>query len=147
MNRRQKIAWFQLAVVSIAAVASVILMGVFLRKYQYELSEAWWIGSAYPTPLLVLTALAPVFIRKKRGRIDFDERDLLIDRQAAWIGFVSSYAFFIVICFTIWVAAGFDKPIPAYWLMRVVLGGWITAIVAHALTTLICYGRGGKDRE
>jgi len=146
MNRQQKIASFQLVVVGIAAVASVILMGLFLRKYQYGLSEAWWIGSAYQTPLLVLTVLAPVFIRKKKGRIDFDERDLMIDRQAMRIAFLTSYAFFIVVCFTTWVAAGFDKPIPAYWLIRIVLGGWITSVVAHALTTLIKYSRGGKER-
>jgi len=96
--------------------------------------------------LLVLTVLAPVFIRKKKGRIDFDERDLMIDRQAMRIAFLTSYAFFIVVCFTTWVAAGFDKPIPAYWLIRIVLGGWITSVVAHALTTLIKYSRGGKER-
>jgi len=147
MNRRQKIASFQLAVVGIAAVASVILMGLFLKKYQYGLSEAWWIGSAYPTPLLVLTVLAPVFIRKKKGRIDFDERDLAVDRQAMIIAFGTTYVFFIAVCFTTWVAAGFDKPIPAYWLVRIVLGGWVTSIVAHAVTTLVCYGRGVKSGE
>ena len=72
MNRRQKIAWFQLAVVGIVAVVSVILMAFFSRKYEYEFVEAWWIGMCYPTPLLVLTVLAPVFIRKKKGQIDFD---------------------------------------------------------------------------
>ena len=147
MNRRQKIAWFQLTVVGIVAVASVILMALFVRKYEYKFVEAWWIGSVYPTPLLVLTVLAPVFIRKKKGQIDFDERDLMIDRQAAWIAFGTSFAFFILVCFTTWVTAGFDKLIPAYWLMRIVLGGWVTAVVVHALTTLVCYGRGGTKEK
>jgi len=145
MNRGQKIAWFQLAVVGIVAVASVILMALFARKYEYDLAEAWWIGSAYPTPLLVLTVLAPVFIRKKKGQIDFDERDLMIDRQAMVIAFGTTYVFFIGVCSTTWVAAGFDKLIPAYWLMRIVLGGWVTSVMAHALTTIVCYGRGGGD--
>lgn len=147
MNRGQKIAWFQLGVVGIVTVASIILMAIFMRKYEYEFLEAWWIGSAYPTPLLVLTVLAPVFIRKKKRQIVFDERDLMIDRRAMVIAFGSTYAFFIAVCFTTWVAAGLDSLIPAYWLIRIVLGGWITAIVAHALTTLVCYGRGGKDGE
>lgn len=145
MNRRQKIAWLQLAVVGAAAVMSVILMAFFTRKYAYGFSEAWWIGSAYPTPLLVLTVLAPVFIRKKKGQIDFDERDLMIDRRAMVIAFGTTYVFFIGVCFTTWVAAGFDKPIPAYWLVRIVLGAWITSVLAHALTTIVCYGRGGKN--
>jgi hypothetical protein len=122
-------------------------MMLFVRKYEYGFLEAWWIGSAYPIPLIVLTALAPVFIRKKKGQIDFDERDLMIDRKAAWIAFSSSYAFFIVVCFTTWVAAGLDKPIPAYWLVRIMLGGGITAVVVHALTTLVCYGWSVKGEK
>ena len=145
MNRGQKIAWFQLGVVGIVAVASIILTVLFLRKYEYGLSEAWWIGSCYPTPLLFLTVLAPVFIRKKKGQIDSDERDLMIDRQAMIITFGTTYVFFIGACIAAWVAAGFDKLIPAYWLMRIVLGAWVTSIVAHALTTIVCYGRGGGD--
>ena len=147
MNRPQKIAWFQLAVVSTAAVMSVILMAFFMRKYAYGFSEAWWIGSAYPTPLLVLTVLAPAFIRRKKGQIDSDERDLMIDRKAARIAFGTTYAFFILVCFVTWVGVGFDKPIPAYWLVRIVLGAWLTSVLAHALITLACYGRGGKGEK
>jgi hypothetical protein len=147
MNRFQKLAWFQLGVVGIVTVASIILMALFVRKYEYEFLEAWWIGSGYPTPLLVLTVLAPVFIRKKKRQIDFDERDLMIDRRAMVIAFGTTYVFFIGVCFTTWVAAGFDKPIPAYWLVRIVLGGWVTSVVAHALTTIICYGWGGKGEK
>jgi hypothetical protein len=147
MNRRQKIAWFQLAVVGLFAVASIILSGLFVRKYEYGFLEAWWFGSGYMIPFVALTVFAPIFLRKKKRQIDFDERDLMIDRQAMVIAFGSTYAFFIAVCFTTWVVAGFDKPIPAYWLIRIVLGGWVTSVVAHALTTLVCYGRGGKDGE
>jgi hypothetical protein len=98
-------------------------------------------------PFVALTVFAPIFLRKKKGQIDFDERDLMIDRRAMVIAFGSTYAFFIAVCFTTWVVAGLDSLIPAYWLGRIVLGGWITAIVAHALTTLICYGRGGTDGQ
>lgn len=142
MNRAQKIAWFQLAVVGVFAVASVILTALFARKYGYELQEAWWIGSGYATPLLVLTILAPVLIRKSKGQIDIDERDMMIDHRATLVAFGTTYVFFIGVCFTTWVAAGFDQPIPAYWLLRIVLGGWMTSVVAHALVTLFCYGRG-----
>ena len=147
MNRQQKIAWFQLAVVGTAAVMSVILMAFFIRKNAYGFSEAWWIGSGYSTPLLVLTVLAPAFIRKKKGQIDSDERDLMIDRKAARIAFGTTYTFFILVCFVAWVEAGFDKLIPAYWLVRVVFGAWITSVLAHALITLVCYGWGGKGEK
>ena len=148
MNRGQKIAWFQLGVIGIVTVASIILMAIFMRKYEYEFLEAWWLGSGYACPVLTLTVLGPlVILRKRKGRIDCDERDLMIDRRAMVIAFGSTYVFFIGVCFTTWIAAGFDKPIPAYWLIRIVLGGWVTSVVAHALTTIVCYGRGGEDGE
>jgi hypothetical protein len=147
MNRAQKIAWFQLAVVGMAAVASTILMALFLGKYAYGFSEAWWIGSGYSVPVVALAIFAPVFIRKKKDQIDFDERDLMIDRKAMRITFATSYAFFVAVCMMTWVAAGFDKLIPAYWLVRVVLGGWVTSVVAHALTTIVCYGWEGKGEK
>ena len=147
MNRHQKIAWFQLAVVGLLAIASIVLSSLFVKKYEYTILQAWWLGAGYMTPLVALTAFAPMFFRKKKGQIYFDERDLMIDRQAMLTAFGSTYAFFILVCFTTWVSAGFDKPIPAYWLVRIVLGGWITSIVAHALTTLICYSKSGKGER
>lgn len=147
MNRGQKIAWSQLTVVGVLAVASVILTVLFARKYRYELQEAWWIGSGYATPLLVLTILAPVLIRKRKGRTDIDERDVMIDHRATLAAFGTTYVVFIGVCFTTWVAAGFDRPMPAYWLMRIVLGAWIASVVAHALATVVCYGRGGNEDE
>lgn len=148
MNRRQKIAWFQLGVVGAAAIMSVILMGLFVRKYEYGFIEAWWIGTGYSVPCIILAVLAPpVIFRKKKGQIDFDERDLMIDRRAMVIAFATTYAYFIALCMMTWVVTGLDKPIPAYWLARIVLGGWITSVVAHALTTIVCYGWGGKDGE
>ena len=146
MNRGQKIAWFQLGVVGIVTVASIILMALFVRKYEYEFLEAWWLGSGYACPVLTLTVLGPLVIfRKRKGRIHCDERDLMIDRRAMVIAFGTTYVFFIGACFTTWIAAGFDKSIPAYWLIRIVLGGWVTSVVAHALTTIVCYGRESSD--
>ena len=144
MNRAQKIAWCQLILVGIAAVASVILTGLWMRKYEHGFAQAWWFGSAHPTILIALTVFVPLFFRKKKGQINFDERDLIIDRQAARFAFTASYGFFIVVCFTTWTAVGFDSQIPAYWLARIALGGWIIAILAHALAIIVCYGWGGK---
>jgi hypothetical protein len=148
MNRAQKIAWFQLAVVGIAVVMSVILTLSFRRKYGYEFVEAWWLGAGYPTLLLIFAVLGPSLIfRKKKGKVDFDERDLMIDRRAMVVSFGATYIFFILACFVTWLAAGLDGPIPAYWLLRIVIGGGVTSIVAHSLTTLVCYGWGGKGGE
>jgi uncharacterized membrane protein len=148
MNRQQKIAWFQLVVIAIAAVASVVNSGLYMQKYGYTFLKAWWFGTGWPVILCVLlVVLAPVFFRKKKGQINFDERDLIIDRRAARIGFGASVFFFIAVCATIWVAVGIDTAIPAYWLGRIILGGWLTAAVVHAITTVVCYNLGSKGEK
>ena len=148
MNRQQKVAWSQLAFVGAAGIFSVIAMVLFVRKYAYGLAEAWWIATGYAAPLLILAVIAPpVIFRKRKGRVDCDERDLMIDHYATRIAFGACFVFFVGVCMTTWIAAGVESMIPATWLTRIVYIGWTTTVVAHALTTVVCYGRGGIANE
>jgi len=148
MNRQQKIAWFQLVVIAVATVASVVNSWLYMQKYGYTFLRAWWFGTGWPVILCIsLVVLAPVFFRKKKGRINFDERDLIIDRRAVRIGFGASFFFFMAVCAAIWVTVGIDTAIPAYWLGRIILGVWLIAALVHALTTIVCYGWGGKGEK
>lgn len=146
MNRWQKIAWLQLTIITIAAILSIINSVPYMHKHGYTFSQAWWLGTGWPVILCFFgVVLAPIFVRKKKGQINFDERDLIIYRTASQIGFGASFFFFIAACATIWVTAGIDTPIPAYWLGRIILGGWLTTATVHALTTIIFYGLRSKD--
>ena len=148
MNRMQRIAWCQLGFVGGAVVFSVIAMGYFVWRYEYTFSEAWWIAVGYAAPLLILAVIAPpVIFRKRRGRVDCDERDLMIDCTAARIAFGAAFVFFIGVCVTTWIVVGVDSMIPAVWLTRIVYIGWVTAVIAHALTTVVFYSRGGLANE
>jgi len=146
MNRQQKIALLQLTIIAIAAILSVINSVPYMHKHGYTFSQAWWLGSGWPVVFCFFgVVLAPLFLRKKKAQINFDERDLIIYRTASQIGFGASFFFFIAACATLWFAVGIDTPIPAYWLGRFILGGWLTAVTVHALTTIVCYSFGGKD--
>jgi uncharacterized membrane protein len=147
MNRRQKVAWYQLSLVAAAAVLGVVLMAHFVRIYEYSFVDAWWYGMGYAVLVLILTVFGPLFFRKKKGQVDYDERDLIIDRRAAWIAFGATYAYFILACMITWVVAGVESLIPAYWLTRIVIGGWVTAIVTNAAMVLVFYSRGVKDGQ
>lgn len=148
MNRMQKIAWCQLALLGAAGVVSLITMAFFMRKYGYGPAEAWWLAASYAAPILILTVIAPPFVfRKNKGRVNADERDLMIDRCAMRMAFGAAFLFFIAVCMTTWIAVGVDSMIPAVWLTRIVYIGWTTTIAAHALTTVVCYNRGGIANE
>lgn len=81
MNRQQKIAWFQLVVITITVVVSIANSWLYMQKYEYTFFKAWWFGTGWPVVLCIfLVVFAPILFRKKKGRLDFDERDLIIDR-------------------------------------------------------------------
>jgi uncharacterized membrane protein len=145
MNRQQKVARLQLIIIAVAAILSVVNAMFYMYRHGYAFSQAWWSGSGWPVVLCFFgVVLAPLILRKKKGQISFDERDLMIESRASRIALGVSYFFFIAACATLWVSVGIDTPIPAYWLGRIILGGWLTAALVHALTTMICYAWAGK---
>jgi len=144
----QKVAWFQLSLLVVMAVLSVIFMFHFRTKYEYGYLYAWELGAAHAYPMIILIVLGPlIFFRKKKGRVDYDERDLIIDRQSAIASLGAYYAFSVVVFVAMWATMGMDTPIPMHWLGGILLGGFVFAVIAGAVTTLICYGRGVKDGE
>ena len=148
MNRMQKIALCQLALLGGAGVFSVITMAFFVRKYGYGPAEAWWLAAGYAAPILILAVIAPPLIfRKSKDSVNDDERDLMIDRCAMRMAFGAAFVLFIAVCMITWIAVGVDSMIPAAWLTRIVYAVWTTTVAAHALTTLVCYSRGGMANE
>jgi len=94
-----------------------------------------------------LTVFGPLVFRKKKGQVDYDERDLIIDRQSAVASFGAYFAFSVVVFVAMWATMGMDTLIPIHWLGGILLGGWVTMITAGAVTTLVSYGRGVKDGQ
>jgi hypothetical protein len=148
MNRQQKIAWLQLIIIAICAILSVINSMSYMHKHGFTFSRSWWLGSGWPVVFCFIgVTLSPFFLRKKKGQINSDERDLLIGNKASQITFGASYSFFIIACSALWYTVGIDTPIPAYWLGRFILGGWLTSVLVHATATIVCYGRGAKGEQ
>lgn len=142
MNKTQKVAWFQLIVIALAVVASVGNSFFYMYKYEYSFSKAWWFGTGWPTIICVfLVVFATTFSKfyRQKGEIPFDERDLLIQRQASRFGYAAAFIFFVASFIITSKVVGMDTLIPAYWLARFFLGGWLTMAVAHAITILVCY--------
>ncbi|MBL7106978.1 MAG: hypothetical protein ISS77_05175 [Phycisphaerae bacterium] len=154
MNGTQKGAWFQLIVITLAAIASVVNSFLYMHKYGYSFSKAWWFGTGWPVIICVfLIVFATTFSKtfskfyRKKGAVLFDERDLLIQRQASRFGYAAAFVFFVASFIITSKVVGMDTLMPVYWLGRFFLGGFFTASIVHAITTLILYGRGGKDGE
>ena len=81
MNRTQKIAKFNLVVMSIALGLSALAVGVSYFVIGLPIRRA--VGGLGLLGICGLLGLTPILFRKEPGEVDFDERDLLIQRKAA----------------------------------------------------------------
>lgn len=143
MNRWQKIAWFNLIVMTICLAACFVLaITVSFRR-----------AAIPPTPLflviipsLVLVAISKFIFRKRDKQVDFDERDRQIHKKSHSVGllaFALAMVAEIMICF---FAVGPRGTLlyPLVLLLIICIGGCIW-IAADSIAILVQYGRGGKD--
>ena len=143
MNRWQKIAWFNLAVIVVCTVSAA---GLTIRlAFQYGFPSAF--GGTGLLGFACLIALGPALFRNKRGEIAFDERDVNIERRAVRYGTTASYFYFVIVCIGTWLIVGFDSQISAGVLPMLVVGGFLVVNIVQSVTTLVEYGRGCEKNE
>lgn len=138
MVAQQKIAWFNLAVLT-AAVSTYIIL--------------WLLIGASPAlgafGICGLLGLAPiVFRRDGRRHVAFDERDQLISTRATLLGFRIFWISFVAACMLIWGVIAYihgRDTVPVDVLPLVVLGGWFIFMLAHSLALVIQYARSSHE--
>ena len=131
MNRAQILAWFRLRVFAIAGVMCLIAISIsFLSE---ELIIAY-IGLFILAIGSLIMNLAPVLIRKEPGKIAFDERDNMIERNTHLIGYCILWCFFIITCMVVNVAIG----------SIILIAALVTIKFVESIAVLIQYSIGNK---
>jgi len=129
MSAMQKVAWFNLAVVllSLGAVLSLLPI-VGTQRAQAGLA------------ILGLFGLNPLFLRRKRGRAVFDERDTLIQRRSV----IVAYTIFWVAMFGVSGLAalvyGLDGSVPVEVILVFPAYAAMVLLAAMSVATLVQYG-------
>ncbi|MHC4365617.1 MAG: hypothetical protein ACYS18_11870 [Planctomycetota bacterium] len=134
MNKAQKIAWCNLAVLIAGAVLVTVLaiIGAFKSALVASLG------------IVVLVGILPLFFRKKRGHVDFDERDQLIRLRALFFASSVSFWLLIVQCVLQIFKVGPRGSVPVGTLVGTVYGALVAFVIAKSLWTLIEYRYGKK---
>ena len=155
MNRHEKIAWFNMVVISVSIVLYLILF--FSLSTSYSLNVSLKISHA-AFALIGFIGLGPTLFKKKRGEphntllydAELDERDMLIQRRAKLQGFS---AFWIILVFSVmiaWVFLRFISPdgtgagpisvtIDVDMFPLMLFPGFIIIMLADSLSTIIQY--------
>jgi hypothetical protein len=143
MNRAQKIAWFLITVLSVTAVLTLVAFGILYAIFGVPIAFAAF-GFA---GLSGLAGFAPMIFKKDAGAVDFDERDILINRRAALAGAMCSFLFVGLACMVPFFVLGPMSSIRVGWLPSIFGGAGLTIYIVHSVMILVQYGREGKSNE
>ena len=143
MNRAQKIAWFLLTVLSVTTVLTLAAFGILYAIFGTPIAFAAF-GF---TGLSGLAGLAPLIFKKDEGAVDFDERDIQINRRSAIAAFGCSFLFTGLACMVPFLILGPTSSIRVCWLPAIFGGTGLTVYIVHSVAILVQYGKGGQSNE
>ena len=148
MNKSQEASWIALLLVvpvwAICGQLPVLLIYLegpsFLHLFSFAC--ATMIGGLSWLLLLFFNRK-----RKRKAKIEFDERDKLILIRSTLAGYVVLWIYFIAACIYVWLTASPDRSISVNVMPIVIVEGIAVFIFVQSITTLIQYGRAGKNGE
>jgi len=145
MNRAQKIARFSLIVIFIALTLSVIAVGVLYFVVGLPIQRA--LGGFGFIGICGLTGLSPILYKKERGKVSFDERDLLIQKKASLAAYLIFWFLFVLAAMIPFFILGPRGTISVKYLPAMVFGGMVTVMLVQSIVTLEQYGWRNRREE
>lgn len=143
MNRAQKMAFFTVIVISIALATSGIAVTILYFLWGFPKASA---GLAF-MGITGLAGFAQMIFKKDKGKVEFDERDIIIGRRSALAGFTTAYLVFGLACMTPFFILGPHASIKVTWLPMIFMAAGISHFYVLSIATLIQYRKGGAKNE
>ena len=141
MNRAQKMAKFTVVVIAASCILSgvAVLVGYFLVGVPKAYAGLAFMG------ISGLAGLAPLIYKKERARVTFDERDHMINRRAALVGFAAAYLVMGLACMLPFFVLGPRASVSVGNLPLIFMGGGLSHYFAYSLAILLQYGKEGAN--
>jgi hypothetical protein len=143
MNRMQKIAWFNLIVVSLALGLSVAAFGVAYFIFGLPANRA--AGGFGLIGIMGFSGLSPVLFRKDKSKVQFDERDTAIQRKSVSTAYALFWVLFVAAAMIPWFVIGPNGTITTNYLPWMVFGGMFFVMLVQSIVTLNEYGWRNKN--
>ncbi len=143
MNRAQKTAWFTVVVLAIALGLSLaaFCVGYFVFGVPANRAAA---GFGF-MGIMGLLGLIPILFRKDKRSVQYDERDVMIQRTANLAAYGAFWVLFVAAAMIPWFVAGPNGTITVNYLPWMVFGGMSVVMLVQALVTLNQYGWTGQE--
>ena len=145
MNRYQKLAWFNLIVITATIIITTTAIAIEFHIRGYS-TIGWW--------FVVIGALLSHnrFLFKKpqgQNKVVCDERDKFIIKRAVSFAYTTFWIVFFVSSFAVHIFMGMGpkSSVPTITLPLMAIGGAVFMQVVCSVAILVQYGRGGKENE
>ncbi|NIP23767.1 MAG: DUF2178 domain-containing protein [Phycisphaerae bacterium] len=140
MNRYQKLAWFNLIVITATIIITSIAVAIEFHMRGYSTIGIWFVA------ILVLLKFKPFLFKKPESRsgVVCDERDSLILKRALSFAFKAFWWVFVLSSFLLWWFIGPRNSVPTLTLPLMALGGALFITIVCSVSILVQYGRTGK---
>jgi hypothetical protein len=142
MNRYQKLAWFNLIVITATIIITSAGIAIEFHIRGYSSLFLFFIAP------LVLLRLKPFLFKKPESRsgVVCDERDEFIVKRAVSFAYTTFWIVFFVSSFAVHIFMGMgpDSSVPTITLPLTAVGGALFMKILCSAAILVLYGRGGE---
>ncbi len=145
MNRTQKMAWFTLIMLALAAGLSSAAFSVAYFIFDLPANRA--AGGFGFIGIMGFVGLAPLIFKKDKSRVQTDERDLLIKQKAMLAAYSVFWVLFVAAAMVPWFIIGPDGSITVNYLPWMVFGGMFVVMLVQSIVFLEQYGLKSKGEE
>ncbi len=143
MNRYQKLAWFNLIVITATIIITTTAIAIEFHIRGYSTIGGWFVA------ILVLLRFKPFLFKKPQGqnKVVSDERDKFIIKRAVSFAYTTFWIVFIVSSFAvhIFIGMGPKSSVPTITLPLMAIGGALFMKIVCSIAILVQYGQGGGD--
>jgi hypothetical protein len=145
MNRYQKLAWFNLIVITATIIISTTAITIEIHMRGYST-----LGLFFIAPLALLK-LKPLLFKKPQGqsKVVSDERDNFIIKRARSFAYTTFWIVFFVSSFAVHILKGMGpkSSVPTITLPLMAVGGAIFMQIVCSIAILVQYGLGNKGEK
>ncbi|MHC4125745.1 MAG: hypothetical protein ACYSRR_04735 [Planctomycetota bacterium] len=145
MNRYQKLAWFNLIVITATILITTTAVAIELHMRGYSTIAPGFIVIG------ALLKLNPFLFKKPKGRnkVVSDERDEFIVKRAVSFAYITFWVVFFVSSFAlhIFMGMGPKSSVPTITLPLMAAGGAVFIKIVSSVAILVQYGRTGKGEK
>jgi len=140
MNRQQKIALIVLIVSLLGMFLGITL--TLMKHYVPDFPKGTIAFGGFILSIGVFLIISRI-LKKKKGEVEFDERDKLIEKNAHLAGFGTVYLIVILVSY-LPIGIAPEAKIPTQWFPFLFPLAVLCQCLAMSLSTLIQYGREPK---